>query len=1161
MKKISAILFLSFLMSCSQGGGSKATPAPTPGPQDKDGDGVADVDDCSPEDASLFQNMIGFVDADQDGYRSSIETARCIGKTAPKDILPASAPIDCDDNEASRNTIIHLFADKDGDSFTEAASQALCIGGTTPPAGFFKKPSAIIDCNDNNTAVWQTQSIRRDQDGDGYAVGAAETACIGAEAPPHFILTEKAAPTDDCDDQESAQFRIASLFEDKDGDGYTAAQKSLCIGNKTPEGFRTEASRITDCDDQKAELFLTATYYVDNDQDTYGTGVSQIFCVAPDSKIPKGFVAQAGTDCDDNDAGKYVFLQNQFVDKDRDGYADSLQTVSLCTAPSPDYIANSKGLDCKINDPRAFKEYVLYPDADNDGLYSNQSVKVCAGETMPTPGYTADKPTDASTDPNDKDADCRVNIIAYADTDGDKFGHGDKIKVCAKSATQPPAGYSLNNSDCNDNDAKVYDSITGFLDEDGDLYTSSKEPQTFCVGSVSHVIKTSLGVDCNDHSADLQKNWTVYADNDGDGLTPSNTQFEICGAAGAVPAHYIVLNTPPTDNLDPDDSKAECQFMQNIYRDQDQDGYGSTEIARSCVVINYQLARDESLKSSDCDDQNSSIYQLMNAFIDQDGDGHGDAKKPVQICAGEKPTKGHSLVADDCDDANQQTFKTMVGYWDQDGDSYGTEAAARSYCVGDNSKVIASSFGLDCNDADANIFQIMTLYRDADGDKVIASLQTENICSGRNPPAGFTATASASIDPDDNNADCRVKVDGFVDQDKDTFGGEPITVCVKDAAQLPPRFSLKGGDCNDQNILIHETQEFYLDADGDGFPANKDVVVLCGARAGYVLRSLAEQKDIDSRDDDRLCSRALPAYADSDGDGIGAGPQVADACEAGTYKNGFAETGDDCAADDSTRFVIMDEYIDHDLDGEGDSKGTVQMICRGWDDPAGYASTNYDCDDNNNQAISMQSGYIDADGDRYGTGPLQSLCFDKRVHVTAFENRGQDCDDTNALLTNTVTFFEDNDGDGVGSSKSKNMCGGKNAPIPPGFSKQSTDCDDGNKDIFTSKTLFADNDGDTYTTQGIMVCMGSSTPQGYQLEAKGEDCDDKDPTKYLLLPLYYDADGDGVGQLKYQMHCASRDTNHLPKDFSTLGYDFKDNDPTFTDGGIDIELLLLQKQL
>jgi len=44
----------------------------------------------------------------------------------------------------------------------------------------------------------------------------------------------------------------------------------------------------------------------------------------------------------------------------------------------------------------------------------------------------------------------------YADNDGDGYGTGNPVAACATDANTPPPGYSLNNTDCNDNDPTIW---------------------------------------------------------------------------------------------------------------------------------------------------------------------------------------------------------------------------------------------------------------------------------------------------------------------------------------------------------------------------------------------------------------------------------------------------------------------------------------------------------------------------------------------------------------------------------------------------------------------------------------------------------------------------------------------------------------------------------
>ena len=89
----------------------------------------------------------------------------------------------------------------------------------------------------------------------------------------------------------------------------------------------------------------------------------------------------------------------------------------------------------------------------------------------------------------------------YVDADGDGIGSSASSIVCSTSSTNAPAGYSLTNSDCNDNDVSIWRSATLYVDADNDGYAATEEATTtICYGASmpQGYVATSLGLDCND---------------------------------------------------------------------------------------------------------------------------------------------------------------------------------------------------------------------------------------------------------------------------------------------------------------------------------------------------------------------------------------------------------------------------------------------------------------------------------------------------------------------------------------------------------------------------------------------------------------------------------------------------------------------------------------
>src|SRR5690606_2427276 len=95
----------------------------------------------------------------------------------------------------------------------------------------------------------------------------------------------------------------------------------------------------------------------------------------------------------------------------------------------------------------------------------------------------------------------------YTDADGDSFGAGAIVLVCAVDANTPPTGYSLNNTDCNDGDISVYQSATLYVDADNDGYTNGVS-QSVCYGATmpSGFVTALTAIDCNDAVAAIHPN-------------------------------------------------------------------------------------------------------------------------------------------------------------------------------------------------------------------------------------------------------------------------------------------------------------------------------------------------------------------------------------------------------------------------------------------------------------------------------------------------------------------------------------------------------------------------------------------------------------------------------------------------------------------------------
>lgn len=165
-----------------------------------------------------------------------------------------------------------------------------------------------------------------------------------------------------------------------------------------------------------------------------------------------------------------------------------------------------------------------------------------------------------------------INKGFYVDADADGYGAGAAVLFAQNDA---PAGYAINSSDCNDNDALVHEPVQYYIDADKDGYGSAAT-EMLCVATAPAGYATN-STDCNDGDALLHEPIIYYVDADHDGFG-SNQSALFC--VSTPPAGYV------TNNKDCDDTKF-------LYADTDGDGLGAGSPV-ACGVAN----------NSDCDDTN-----------------------------------------------------------------------------------------------------------------------------------------------------------------------------------------------------------------------------------------------------------------------------------------------------------------------------------------------------------------------------------------------------------------------------------------------------------------------------------------------------------------------------------------------------------------------------
>ena len=446
------------------------------------------------------------------------------------------------------------------------------------------------------------------------------------------------------------------------------------------------------------------------------------------------------------------------------------------------------------------------------------------------------------------------------------------------------------------------------------------------------------------------------------------------------------------------------------YADVDNDGFGNSDVS----TTSCEQPEGYVLIGGDCDDADASVYQSAALYIDQDGDGFNAGM--TTICYGAILPEGYSIttLGVDCND-------DAILYADGDGDGYGSSQI--SGCGVVNST--------DCDDTNADVFQLQQLFLDADNDGYHSVI--EMLCTGNEVPQGYSLTTLGE--------DCNDSQILYADVDGDGYGaGEPTSCGVT-----------TNTDCDDNDANVFQSQMLYIDLDNDGFHGSTATICFGSTvPQGYSVTTSGED-----------CDDTLLLYADVDGDGYGAGAQVACGLPSNT----------DCDDTNASSHQSLLLYVDADSDGY---HGGTLMLCVGEEIPSGYSLTTLgaDCDDQNSDVYRNEYVFIDADGDGHDGGIIQ-ICFgDAAPQGFSLQTLGSDCNDQDAQVWNGAVLFADADGDGYHAS-SAYFCYGN--VVPQGYIESSfgNDCDDANQALNPGATEILYN--------GIDENCNGQLDEGFQL--------------------------------------------------------------------------------
>jgi len=565
-----------------------------------------------------------------------------------------------------------------------------------------------------------------------------------------------------------------------------------------------------------------------------------------------------------------------------------------------------------------------------------------------------------------------------------------------------------------------------------------------------------------DLDGDLQGD-ACDCDIDGDGVMNANQ-----GCGDPDPEDNCVdLKNPGQENLDGDSLGDAC--------DPDRDGDGDPN-ETDCAPDHPGIHHDQKETCNGYDDNCDGVIDEDGAsgcdiyFYDGDSDGYGIEDNRC-ICAKDGfYTAGQKGDCDDADgDVNPGEVETCDGkdndcsggtdeegaegctvyYRDFDVDGFGLDADSMCLCSPQQPYVAVQ--GGDCNDLDPT----------SKPDAVEKCSSKDDDCDGQ-------------TDEEDAQG-CQTF---FFDGDQDTYGTSDDSKCL--CGQLGKYSADVGGDCDDQNVVVHP-----------------DAVEQCPNGI---------DEDCDGATDEEGCQGCTQYYLDVDDDGFGLdGDTLCLSGPTGDYK---ADNGDDCNDSDGEVYPGADE------------------ACNGYDDDCDGATDEKD-------SLGCVEYFLDYDGDSFGvTGNTKCLCepsgkytaltggdcrdTDSAAYPDAAEvcnNKDDDCDgatDESGAIGCDVYYF-DNDGDSFGvawnhsclcaagdkyTTKVSGDCDDNDGSVNPGASEacnsKDDDCDDvtDEEDATGCETWYFDDDGDTYGVSGLSRCLCGA--DGKYAAEQGGDCNDSD---------------------------------------------------------------------
>lgn len=442
-----------------------------------------------------------------------------------------------------------------------------------------------------------------------------------------------------------------------------------------------------------------------------------------------------------------------------------------------------------------------------------------------------------------------------------------------------------------------------------------------------------------------------------------------------------------------------------------------------------------------------------------------------------------------------------------------------------------------------------------------------NAHEGLNDPIlGCTDPLACNYDVSatEDDGSCFLESPYYPDTDADGFGNMDVEEYHCDQ---PAGYVNNPGDCDDNNADIYlgaieicnqldddcdgeldngVTNNYYLDADGDGFGWIDNTELGCEAPVGYVSNS-----------DD--CDDATFMYADIDGDGYGAGPAL---------DCGDVTVDGDC--DDSNNSVSPAAIEVCGNDADEDCNGLDLICANGGCTDNTACNYNETATENDGSCFYPEAYFLDCDGNCISDTDLDGICDEIEVggcmdpsacnynefatdegictypQAETCNGLDDDCDGEtdNGVL---ITYYLDFDADGFGNPEEVTFA----CEAPTGYVDNTEDCDD-------NQVTFMDSDGDGFGSGDAVGCGIASSnddcddvqsdvfPGAIEICNSVDDNCDGEVDEFVTTTYFADMDSDGFGNASETIQSCQPVVGYVENaedcDDAFVGYEDMDND-------------------